>query len=92
MSFQGFYRILCKNGHLGSSDCYSAEPEDWKCHCGESCAWWELVDQTNGYDPKSETKLKIDKPEETKMCECCGEIKVLNRETFKIPKKRGHRL
>lgn len=92
MSFEGFYRILCKNGHLGSSDCYSVEPEEYICHCGEPCAWWELVDQTNGYDPKFETKLKIDKPQETKMCECCGETKVLNSETYKIPKKRGHRM
>ena len=92
MSFEGFYNFLCKNGHLGSGDCYSSEPEDWTCHCGQPCAWWELVDQTNGYDPKSETKLKIDKPREITTCDHCGESKIINLETYKIPKRKGHRI
>lgn len=93
MSFEGFYRMLCKNGHLGHSDCYTTEPENWHCHiCGESCAWWELIDQTNGYDPKSETKLRIKEKEKIELCECCGEFKTTKHQTYQIPKSKGHKV
>lgn len=58
MSFEGYYRMLCKNGHLSSCDCYEdpvfskdqcyGGQEVWTCHCGEVAAWWQLIDVTNG--------------------------------------------
>lgn len=60
MSFEGYYQILCKNGHETCVDCYEyphfgkEETDDfgtkypWKCYCGTTAAWWNLVDQTNG--------------------------------------------
>lgn len=61
MSFEGYYQILCKNGHKHSCDCYEhiiftkdqccyAGEEVWTCSCGAHAAWWNLVDQTNGSD------------------------------------------
>lgn len=78
MSFEGFYRVLCRQGHVHSADCgycgfnepcFTAEEQTpdsdelpprplWKCvDCGEVAGWWDLVDQTNGYDEQSEVKL-----------------------------------
>ncbi len=56
MSFEGYYRILCKNGHLSCPDVYdyAAFPFDkfkWQCpDCGELAAFEQLVDQTNNCD------------------------------------------
>jgi len=60
MSFEGYYQILCSNGHETCVDCYDhphfgKEETDefgtrypWKCHCGANATWWNLVDVTNG--------------------------------------------
>lgn len=60
MSFEGYFQILCQNGHLRECDCYvepmffrnnkEEEPEYplWTCSCGAHAAWWNLVDETNG--------------------------------------------
>jgi hypothetical protein len=60
MSFEGYFQILCKNGHKSSPDCYEnphfGEPatdefgtkHPWTCHCGATASWWNLVDETNG--------------------------------------------
>ena len=60
MSFEGYYQILCRNGHESSADCYEnpyfgEEITDefgtrypWACWCGAKAAWWNLVDETNG--------------------------------------------
>ncbi len=60
MSFEGSYQILCKNGHSSECDCYESphfgkEVTDkfgtrypWKCYCGATAVWWNLVDETNG--------------------------------------------
>lgn len=69
MSFEGYYRILCKNGHLSSCDCYedpvfsknecSEGQSEWTCYCGEVAAWWQLIDVTNGsYCPAWNTEAK----------------------------------
>ena len=50
MSFEGYYRILCKNGHLHHHDPYSYGPfhAEWKCSdCGAPAAFEQLVDETN---------------------------------------------
>ena len=53
MSFEGYYQVLCKNGHYSTCDCYTlhtpGSSDDWRCSiCGEECAWWNIVDETNG--------------------------------------------
>jgi len=53
MSFEGYHRFLCKNGHLDTEDVYDAPDEsDWRCPtCNEPCVWSDTVDETNlGYD------------------------------------------
>lgn len=51
MSWEGYERALCRNGHLEEGSDYFGSPflePDWRCpHCGEPIAWWEQVDQTN---------------------------------------------
>ena len=64
MSYEGYEQIICRNGHLHSSDCYEdmcyedkAFGNDdcppfgplWFCpDCGELAAWINCVDVTNG--------------------------------------------
>jgi len=64
MSFEGYYQIVCRNGHEHSCDCYDepvfdANPADyvvgpysenvWSCPtCGAPATWWNLVNETNG--------------------------------------------
>ena len=101
MSFEGYYQVLCKNGHLYENDVYNTDLEEWKCWCGESVAWYNIVDQTNGvYDYDYETgeedtctridgyvELEIDKLEECEVCDKCGSRVVKKAATFKIPKE-----
>ena len=89
MSFEGYYQILCKNGHEGSFDCYANEPESWTCPvCKEKAAWWNLVDQTNGsFEHQKGKEVRIDgyvelKEKETKSCKCCGQV---TETTYHIP-------
>jgi len=63
MSFEGYHRVLCKNGHLEQIDVYGDyDADNWTCpRCKEPVAWSEIVDETNGSDGDSETKLEINK-------------------------------
>lgn len=48
MSFEGWYQVLCKNGHdMGGHDPYGRKWGTCK-HCGAEVAWTNLVDTTNG--------------------------------------------
>jgi hypothetical protein len=65
MSFEGYYRALCVDGHLSEWDIYGdCEPE--ACQCGKLLAWRELVDTTNG--DGVETELEIAVPAVTQTC------------------------
>jgi hypothetical protein len=80
MSYEGYERGLCKNGHLMTADCYVGLPE--KCpDCGEPIVWWEGVDCTNG-DGK-ETELRV-KSKKSRM------IEVFDY-TYFIPKGKGRK-
>lgn len=56
MSFEGYYQVLCHNGHLTELDVYAHDsggwhdnPEEWLCpSCDESEAWRRVIDTTNG--------------------------------------------
>ena len=67
MSFQGYYQIICENGHLSTCDVYDFEFEVFECPiCKGKKAFRNLVDQTNcctGFDtcPNAEEKKT-----------CCG--------------------
>lgn len=50
MSFEGYYELLCENGHFAKSyDIYGDFPD--KCdYCGAPFTHHHMVDQTNGPD------------------------------------------
>jgi len=96
MSFEGYYQVLCKNGHYEAFSVYWDEPEFWKCgDCGEPCAWWHIVDVTNGsYDEEGN---RIDgyvelETEKQFICVCptCGVAHETAPARYKIPKGVGH--
>lgn len=86
MSYEGYERALCVNGHLDEDDCYQAAfNKKWRCPvCGAGIAWWEPVDKTNGNG--RETKLKV--LEAGDKCRCCGRGSTATR--YQIPTK-GYR-
>ena len=75
MSYEGYERGLCENGHLLTADCYIGLPD--KCECGKPIVWSEGVDETNGEGV--ETKLRV-KTKKSRM------VKVVDY-TYYIPKK-----
>jgi len=71
MSYTGYERVLCRNGHLEEAGCYEADFEmpEWRCGvCNESCAWWEQVDQTN--DAGTQTHLAVYRRQQCRCSEC----------------------
>jgi len=54
MSWEGYYQVLCKKGHLFSADPYTCDMYDSAhhhtplCPCGEPAVWYNSVDTTNG--------------------------------------------
>lgn len=78
MSYSGYTRCLCRNGHLSVYDCHDDQP-DLCPHCGAPWAWELSVDTTNGpYDEtlgvridRDEVRLDIRKP--TEKCPHCGQ-------------------
>ena len=66
MSFEGYYQLLCKNGHLWHEQavCFS-DADDFECSegCGKP-VWWNIVDQTNGFCEKNgDCKIEHDSRE-----------------------------
>ncbi len=99
MSFEGYYQLVCENGHLDSCDALMADPfEEYEClDCKAPLAWWNLVDETNGSHMDGKRidgyiDLEEDVPAKTEICKCCGHVKTLEEETYKIPEKGGHRV
>lgn len=76
MSFEGYYQLLCKNGHTTSIDCY-VHDDEMKCHCGENFVWKNLVDVTNGsFDEEGNridgyVELEV---ESQNICGCCDSV------------------
>lgn len=93
MSYSGYTRVLCKNGHLHLYDCWDGfDPTAAAslCRfCGEPVAWWENVDTTNGEG--EETPLEINSRETFCTCSQCGDVHTKQKATYKIPPKGvGH--
>ena len=90
MSFEGTFQVLCPNGHADMFDVYMMEPEDWMCEvCGEPCAWWNLIDETNGVNEDCYVKLEVEEEEEC-TCEKCGNVHHTKTIRYKIP-DAGHK-
>ena len=74
MSFEGYDRFLCSNGHLWELDAHSTmyDEELQKCPiCGEEEVWNEMIDETNGEG--SPTNLTLDN-KQSSVCECCRSV------------------
>jgi len=93
MSFEGYYQILCENGHHRSEDVYMMPDEDkWRCDiCGAKLVWTNTVDLTNGtWGPNEERidgyiELEVKDPERMCVCEKCGNEHVSEAATYHIP-------
>jgi hypothetical protein len=93
MSFEGYYQVLCKQGHYETFSVYHMDPEDWLCSaCGSGAKWWNLVDLTNGsYDDDG---TRIDgyvyiEGIEFFPCKCntCGVVHYTSPAVYKLPEK-----
>jgi len=84
MSYEGYQQCLCAKGHYRAFDAFF-ELEESKCSCGAPIVFVHQVDQTN--DEGVALTFECDKPAVTETCPCCGNVKVLEEETFKIPTK-----
>ena len=83
MSCEGYYQILCANGHYWTADFYSElDPLEKTCvckKCGARVAWYNNVDVTNGSyytHPDSGEVERVDghvdlKVKEIKQCSKC---------------------
>ena len=96
MSFEGYYQIVCGNGHRYNTDLFGEE-ERTKCPiCNSSAKWWNLVDVTNGsFDDDGiridgGIKLEVKKAAKTCKCERCGNEHIVETETYVIPNGKGH--
>jgi len=93
MSFEGYFQVLCKNGHYETHSVYATSIDLWKCGaCGEGAAWWNMVDLTNGsYDDDG---TRIDgyvymEGLDFFPCKCdkCGIIHYTSPAVYKLPEK-----
>ena len=74
MSYEGYDRFLCSNGHLWELDAHVImyDEELQKCPtCKEKEVWSEMIDETNGEG--NPTKLVLDN-EKTKVCKHCETV------------------
>lgn len=95
MSFSGYYKILCKNGHLSTEDALfsSVDAGTWKCsECGETSAFETCVDQTNEpEDGKYPGDIEFECIKPPKQCTCptCGKVHFSEPAIYKIPEMWG---
>jgi len=103
MSYEGYNQFICKKGHLFHKDAYEWDELDKvRCpHCKAPVAWWNSVDVTNGsYVMDTDTgkdvridgyvKLSVKDKAVVEKCPHCGSKVLKQRETYKIPKTKGH--
>lgn len=88
MSWEGYYQLLCKNGHQWSVDGYDYSSECCLCpHCKEPSVYWNQVDQTN--DNGDEDVVEFEEIEPAKMCTCaCGNLHQIAPPRYKMPPTR----
>lgn len=98
MSFEGYYQVICANGHAATRELYGLESRESECtFCNAKIKWYNLVDQTNGcfsddgktrIDGKVQLRRKM--PAKIKKCRSCGHKEVVKFETYQIPRTKGH--
>lgn len=82
MSYEGYEEHICENGHLFCASAYEGSPV---CDCGARSVYMHAIDETN-YEPiEMEYKVKEEALFET--CPCCGNKKLIRKETYFIPTK-----
>lgn len=60
MSFQGFYQVVCQQGHYTEVNCYEFSFNRWRCpDCGAAQKLAKLVDQTNDEGQKENPQVLI---------------------------------
>ena len=91
MSYEGYERVLCRNGHLFVANCYDSifldETDDstysWKCPiCNEPMVWFESVDQTNN---GGVSRVLIEYKTHECSCPTCGNQHYLSPTQYYIP-------
>jgi hypothetical protein len=89
MSFEGYYEVLCANGHYDCVDIYNERnPHDneWKCYsCGAHVAWVHLVDCTNGTGEFLRDKLRKLCDANVWTCPTCLTDRVIEDTVYAIP-------
>jgi len=78
MSWEGYYRHLCSNGHITIRDGYEEQfGGDLKIcpKCKDKIVWWQQIDQTNGCDEDAFGEFG----EHLDSCSC-GDFKLETRE------------
>ena len=91
MSFEGYYQVICKNGHYHTKDSYEADEEMACPFCKSPKAWENLVDVTNGSEDGGGNRidgfvfLKATKDARTCTCGKCGHEHEIEPAIFGIP-------
>ena len=88
MSFEGYYQVLCEQGHYIIIDVYNFDEFNHKCPiCQSKVAWWNIVDETNC---ESVGYIELDVKEPTKKCMCdkCGYEHDIGSPTYYIPDEK----
>lgn len=97
MSWEGYYQVLCANGHPSSTYPHDG---DEACRCGAPIVWTHTVDLTNGCEcgdsldvpvngcPAHPLPLDVKEKAVTKECPTCHHVEVVKEATYKIPE--GH--
>ena len=92
MSYEGYYQLLCANGHEFSADALDFG-HDGKCpHCKADSVWWNGVDQTN--DDGDKDIVELTEIEPAKMCQCneCDNMHMVAPARYALPPEgKGHR-
>ncbi len=74
MSYEGYDRFLCSNGHLWELGAHDTMYDEEKQRCPKCKGveiWSEMIDETN--EEGNPTKLILDN-EKTKICEHCETV------------------
>lgn len=88
MSWEGYYQLICKNGHMWTEFAEYRKAEECICpKCNTKPIWYNIVDITNG---SFEGNKRIDgyielKPSKIIKCKHCGSILEIK---YRIPKKK----
>lgn len=84
MSFEGYYQLLCANGHLRGIDCYEYRGYGRSCTCGARFVYEHLIDETNCDGPPRD--FDVATPAETARCSM-GFDHVTREVTYVIPEQ-----